>query len=129
MRSNERKDRVGDEVRRILSEVLLRRINDHRLEPVSLTDVKMSRDLSHANVYYSVLGDEAERAEAREGFEKAGGFLRRELGSQLRLRKVPQLHFIEDRSIAHGMRMDALIDRVLAEDERMREAADEHDGR
>lgn len=127
-----RADRMGDEIRRILADRLQRKIDDPRLRPgiISLTEVQLSNDLSTANVYYSVLGDEDVQQDAHEAFKKAGGFLRSELASELRSRKVPRLNFIEDTSIRDGMAMDRLIERVRAADRRAaerREARDEEE--
>ncbi|NLB27822.1 MAG: 30S ribosome-binding factor RbfA [Clostridiaceae bacterium] len=126
-----RSERMGDEIRRILAGLVQRRLSDPRInENVSITGVKLSRDLGVARVYYSVYGDDQARQGAAEAFEKAGGFLRRELASQLRSRKVPRLLFIEDSSIRDGEAIDELIRRVRQQDEakapqRMEEEEDE----
>ncbi len=113
-----RSDRMGDEIRRILASLIQRKLSDPRLNgQVSITGVDLSRDLAVARVYYSVYGDEKARGDAAEAFEKAGGFLRRELASSLQSRKVPRLVFLEDRSIREGEAIDALIRRVREEDE------------
>ncbi|NLA95463.1 MAG: 30S ribosome-binding factor RbfA [Clostridiaceae bacterium] len=113
-----RSERMGDEIRRILAGLVQRRLRDPRInESVSITSVKLSRDLSVARVYYSVYGDDQARKGAADAFEKAGGFLRRELASQLRSRKVPRLLFIEDSSIRDGEAIDELIRRVRQQDE------------
>lgn len=113
-----RSDRMGDEIRRIMASLVPRRLNDPRInENVSITAVDLSRDLSNARVYYSVYGDDKDREGAQAAFEKAKGFLRTELASQMRSRKVPRLHFIEDRSIREGEAMDELIRKVREQDE------------
>jgi ribosome-binding factor A len=113
-----RSERMGDEIRRILAGLVQRKLSDPRInEQVSITGVNLSRDLSLARVYYSVYGDDEARQGAAEAFDKAGGFLRRELASQLRSRKVPRLLFIEDQSIRAGEVIDALIRKVRAEDQ------------
>ncbi len=113
-----RSERMGDEIRRILAALIQRRLRDPRItEKVSLTGVNLSRDLAVARVYYSVYGDDEDRKGAAEAFEKAGSFLRRELASQLRSRKVPRLLFVEDSSIRDGEAMDELIRRVRQQDE------------
>jgi ribosome-binding factor A len=109
---------MGDEIRRILAGLIQRRMADPRInETVTITGVKLSKDLAVARVYYSVYGDEDDRKGAAEAFEKAGGYLRRELASRLRSRKVPRLVFTEDNSIREGEAIDALIRRVRQEDE------------
>lgn len=112
-----RADRMGDEIRRILADIIAKKLNDPRITGiVSLTSVVMSRDLSTARVFYSVYGGEDESKGAQEAFKKAGGFLRRELASQIISRKVPRLVFVEDTSIRDGMAMDELIRRVREAD-------------
>ncbi len=113
-----RSERMGDEIHRILASLVQRRISDPRInEAVSITGVKLSKDLSVARVYYSVYGEEEDREGAAQAFEKANGFLRRELASQLRSKKVPRLVFVEDGSIRQGEAIDALIERVRQEDQ------------
>ncbi|HZK29147.1 MAG TPA: 30S ribosome-binding factor RbfA, partial [Clostridia bacterium] len=78
-----RADRIGDEIRRILADLMQRKLNDPRISGlVSLTSVRLTGDLSTARVYYSVYGDEQARENAKDAFKSAGSFLRRELASQ-----------------------------------------------
>ena len=114
---NKRSDRMGDEIRRILADLIRRRLSDPRInEHVSLTGVDLARDLTNARGYHSVYGDEDAREGAALAFEKATGFLRKELASSLRSRKVPRLTFIEDRSIRDGEAIDQLIRQVRQKD-------------
>lgn len=115
--SSRRSMQTADEVRRILSETLREKVKDPVLDArVSFIEVRMSGDLAHANVYYSVLGDEEKRKNVGVSLSKAHGFFRRELGHKLHSRLTPQIHFIEDRTIAEGFQMDYLIDQVIAQD-------------
>ena len=117
-----RSDRIGDEIRRILAEVIQRKLNDPRLHGiVSLTDVVVSSDLSTARVFYSVYGDEEKSEDVRQAFGKATPFLRRTLSERLRTRRIPRLIFNEDHSMKEGERMDALIRRVHEESLRARQ--------
>lgn len=114
-----RSDRMGDEIRRILAELIQRKLSDPRIqERVSLTGVDLSRDLSNARVYYSVYGDEEASREAALAFDKAGGFLRKELAGRLRSRKVPRLIFVEDKSIREGEAIDLLLRKIREEEGR-----------
>ena len=109
--------RVGWEVKRILSD-LVRDLKDPRKPSMlSITDVKVTKDFSHANVYFSVYGSEEEKENGLLVLESSKGFLRRELGKKIRLRKVPELHMLADNSIEQGFAMDALIDKVISNDE------------
>jgi ribosome-binding factor A len=110
----QRSDRVGDEIQRIISDIIQNEIKDPRLPPmVSVTEVRASRDLSHANVYISVMGDEKVKKDCSAALHSAAGFIRREMISRIRLRIAPELHFVMDDSIARGIRMSQLIDEAL----------------
>ncbi|HHV42603.1 MAG TPA: 30S ribosome-binding factor RbfA [Clostridiaceae bacterium] len=112
--------RVSGEVKRVLSD-LVRTLKDPRKpEMLSITAVKVTGDLSLANVYFSVYGNDKDKENAKTVLESAAGYLRHELGKEMRLRKVPELRMIADDSIERGFAMDALIDRVIAEDEKNR---------
>lgn len=113
-----RSTRVAEQLRRELSELLRFGVKDPRVEGASVTDVEVSKDLSYAKVYFSRLEDDPETiAETQQALTRAAGYLRRELARMLRLRHVPELRFIHDRSIAEGMRMDELIAKARRKDE------------
>lgn len=102
--------RVSELIHIRLSNLLERKIKDPRLEMVTITDVEVSPDASRANVYFSALGGDQSREEAKEGLESAAGWLRRELGKQLRLRRTPELIFHYDRSVERGERISNILD-------------------
>ncbi len=105
-------DRISQEVKRELS-ALLPQLKDPRIPPMtSITGVSVSRDLSYANVYVSVLGDEEQQKNAVAGLESAKHFLRREVAKRVQLRITPELVFHPDDSIAEGARICRLINRV-----------------
>ena len=90
-------------------------MKDPELGFVSLSDVEVSRDLSHAKVFITVF--ETEKAESSlKALKRAAGFLRYRLGQQMRIRSVPELHFHHDASVETGQRMDDLIDSAVAAD-------------
>ncbi len=101
--------RVGEQIQRELAGLLHEEIKDPRLGMVSISGVTVSRDLAHAKVYVSVLGDKAAVTASLRVLNNAAGFLRRRLGRQMHIRSVPRLHFYFDQSIEEGARMDALI--------------------
>ena len=105
--------RVADQIQRELAVLIRDAVKDPRMGMVSISGVEVSRDMAHAKVYVSVLGDEQSAADSLEALNHAAGFLRRELGRSMRLRTVPQLRFIHDRSLEEGARMSALIDEAL----------------
>lgn len=111
-----RHQRLGAQIMRTLSELLRFEVKDPRLQDVSLTAVDLTRDLSVAKVYYSLLNPNDDSAQAQEGLEKAAGFLRRKLGGAIKIRHVPELRFAHDDSAEHGMKISELIDGALRDD-------------
>lgn len=110
----QRSDRVGDEIQRIVADIIHNVIKDPRLPPmVTVTEVRASRDLSHAHIYISVMGDDQAKKDCAAALRSASGFIRREIGSRIRLRIAPELHFIVDDSIERGIRMTKLIDQAM----------------
>jgi ribosome-binding factor A len=113
-----RHQRLGHQVQRTLAELLQFEVKDPRVQNVSLTSVDLSRDLSVARVYFSLLDPDADAAEALEGLERASGFLRGKLGRAIKVRHVPELRFVHDDSAAEAVRLAELIDRAVAADDR-----------
>ena len=108
-----RSQRVGDQLQRELALLIQREVKDPRVNMVSVTAVKVSRDLGHARVYITSLKDENHDA-AVEALNHAAGFLRHELGKSLRMRAIPALKFEYDETVEHGMHMNDLINEGLA---------------
>ena len=107
-----RSERTGQLIKREISRLLEREVNDPRLSGlISVTEVLLSPDLKHARVFISTLGNES-REDVLEGFNTASGFLRRELASHLKLRYTPQLSFHYDDSIEQGTRLLKLMREV-----------------
>lgn len=112
-----RSRRVEHQVQRILAELLAREVKDPRVQSLSITAVEMSSDLSVARVFFTLLDPEDSPQSAQEGLEKASGYLRKQLGRNLRLRHVPELRFRHDESVAAGSRLSRLIDEARRRDE------------
>jgi ribosome-binding factor A len=106
--------RVGEQLQRELASLIFEELKDPRLGMVSVSGTRVSRDLSHAKVYVSVLGDEQVATASLKVLNHAAGFLRHKLGQRMRLRTVPELRFHIDHSIEEGARIDALIDAAVA---------------
>ncbi len=115
-RSSRRPEQVAEAIRQIIAESLARELRDPRVGHATVTGVRVSGDLSHATILVSVLGDDAEKARALEGFASAAGFLRTKLARTLTRRTVPELHFEVDRGLDHAARIDALLGRLHMED-------------
>jgi ribosome-binding factor A len=115
MASN-RPDRVGEQIRLDLSELISREVHDPGVGFVTLTTVKVSPDLQLARVYYTMMGDEKARRDTAKALGRATPFLRRQLGQRLRLRRVPELQFFYDQSIAHTDRIEQILQELKAEE-------------
>ncbi len=104
-----RKDRVSEQIRRELAELLRTELKDPRVGMVSLTDVEVTADYAHAKVYFSTLAGSEGLPEVLTGLQKASGFLRRELGKRISIHTTPQLHFVFDQSLERGADLTKLI--------------------
>src|SRR5438477_12697661 len=100
MGQGSRPERVADQIRGELAALLAREVHDPGIGFVTLTRVQVSPDLQLARVYYTVLGDDTSRKNSTRALERATPFLRRQIGSRLRLKRVPELAFVYDESIA-----------------------------
>jgi ribosome-binding factor A len=111
-----RSDRIAEQIRRELADLLQFEVKDPRVSMVTITEVEVSGDLAHAKVFYSapVQEDPQAMAELQKGLDKSAGFLRSQLGKRMSVRTVPQLHFAYDSSIDRGMKISRLIDEALA---------------
>ena len=116
MSTHSRPERVAQMVQQLLGEIFARGMRDPRIGLVTITGVKMSPDLREARVYWTVHGDPEVRKHTQKGLENARGFLRREIGGELKLRITPDLHFTYDEAIDRGERIEQLIRQVHDED-------------
>lgn len=110
-----RSQRVADHVRREVASLIQTEVRDPRVGMVSLTDVEVSRDLSHAKVFCTVMGkdSEAEAKESLEALNRAAGFLRSQLSKGSSMRTVPRLRFCFDASVGRGRHLEDLIQRAV----------------
>lgn len=110
-----RSDRVGAEIQRMLAQLIRDGMKDPRVGMVSVQEVRVTRDLAHAKVYFSLL-DPADAKATAKVLNGAAGYLRRQLAHQLDTRTVPELQFVYDKSIDEGQRLSALIERAVETD-------------
>lgn len=115
--SSRRPEQVGETVRQVVTDALLREIRDPRVGLVTVTHVQVSGDLSVAKVAVAVPGEEPERQRALEGLQSAAGFLRSRLAKALTTRTIPELRFELDRGIEHAARINQLLAEVRREAE------------
>lgn len=112
-KSFSRSDRVTEQVRRDLAQLIQTELKDPRVGMISLTDVELTPDYAHAKVFFTTLQSE-HVPEILEGLKRASGFLRRELGKRIHIHTLPQLHFIHDSSVERGVSLSDLIDKANA---------------
>ncbi len=112
MATNQRKDRLGEEIRDIVAQCLSGgKLNDPRLEFVTITGVKLSSDLQLASIYFRIL-DESKQKETKKGLQSASGVFRHRLAEELEIRRVPNLRFFYDNSVEKGENVDLLLERI-----------------
>ena len=126
--ASHRPDRVGDQIRQELSELLSRgAVHDPGIGFITLTRVKVSPDLQLARVYYTTMGDEEARKQTAKALDRATGFFRRQVGERLQLRRVPELKFQFDESIGHQDRVEQILRDLHEEEERRKTTVAESD--
>lgn len=108
--------RIGEQIHRELAQLVHDVVKDPRIGMVTIVDVAVSRDLAHAKVYFSVLGDDEVIEASERGLNRAAGFLRGMLGRRLKTRRIPDLRFVYDDTQREGARIDALIDAAVKQD-------------
>jgi len=114
MSQGSRPDRVADQIRAELAQLLAREVHDPGIGFVTLTRVQVTNDIQQARVFYTTLGDEKARRSSARALERAATFLRRQIGARLRLKRVPQLVFVYDESIAGQERIEQILSDIHA---------------
>jgi ribosome-binding factor A len=109
-----RPDRVADQIRSELAQLLARDVHDPGIGFVTITRVQVTADLQTARVFFTAFGDDQARRNSERAIGRATPFLRRQIGSRLRLKRVPELHFIYDESIAGQDRVEQLLNELHA---------------
>jgi len=117
---NSRTRRVGEQIQRELAQLIQKDVKDPRVKWVTISAVKVTKDFSHATIFFTVIGNYEETVdqEILDGLSRITGFLRRELGSRIKLRITPELHFKYDVSTIRGDRLASLIDAAVASDKK-----------
>ncbi|MDD3706281.1 MAG: 30S ribosome-binding factor RbfA [Clostridiaceae bacterium] len=112
-----RLDRISEEVKRVVSEIIRNDLNDPRVSTMcSVVSAEVTPDLRYAKVFVSVLGSDEEQKATMKGLTSAAGFIRRELGRKMELRYLPEVVFELDKSIEHGAYINKLINEVKKKD-------------
>lgn len=117
MKEFSRTDRIGQEIKRSLALLLQREVKDPRIGMVSINDVEVVRDLSHAKVFVTFFSDDQERiAAGLKGLNEAAGFMRSLLGKSMKVRTVPLLKFVYDSTLVDAVRLTQLVNDAVAAD-------------
>lgn len=111
-------DRVNQAVKREVSSIIHSELKDPRLEFVTILQVEVSRDLQHARIFFSVLGDDKKADSAQQGLESAQGFIRKLIGQRVRMRYTPEIEFIFDRSVEYSVRIEEALEELKNEPNR-----------
>ena len=107
--------RIAEQIQRELADIVRTELKDPRVGAlVTITDVEVSADQSHAKVFFTLLGDSSQVEETTRGLTRAAGFLRTQLAHRMQLRTIPQLAFKYDASIERGMKLSKLIDEAVS---------------
>jgi ribosome-binding factor A len=122
-----RPDRLGDQIRVEISELLAREVHDPGVGFITLTRVHVTADLQIARVYYTTLGDPAARKQTARALQRATPFVRRQLAGRLQLRLAPDIEFRFDESVEHQDRIERIIQEIHAEDAAREPAPHEDD--
>jgi ribosome-binding factor A len=110
-----RADRVGGLIQKVLSDILKKNIGDPRLKTATITDVKVSRNLKQARIYFTTSGGVQKKGDAIKGFSSAHGFIKRTLAHELGLKYMPDIKFFYDESLEYGTHIDELLEIIKSE--------------
>ena len=113
--TNQRAERVAEVMKAELSEIIRREMKDPRIGFLSITRVKISRDMRHAKIYLSVLGSPEEQQSTLKGMESAKGFLRSELAGRIRIHHMPELQFVLDDSLDYAAKIERQLSHIKEE--------------
>lgn len=118
MAVTQRTDRLAEIIKEEISQIIQSELKDPRLGFITITGAKVTPDVRHAIIFFSVLGDEEKIKSTIEGLQSSKGFIRNELGTRIRLKYLPELDFKLDRSIEEGIRITEIITRIHEKEEK-----------
>ncbi len=112
-----RSDRLGLEIQRALADIIRNELNDPRVAQfASIVKVDLTNDLQHCKVFVTVYGSDEEKKSTFEGLEKAKGFIKRQLSDKIKVRKMPELHFVPDDSIEYSIHISEILNKIKEEE-------------
>lgn len=107
--NNVRANRVAEQIKQEMGEILTKKIKDPRIGFVTVTEVEVTGDLQQATIYVTVLGDDKKKDDTLIGLSQAKGFIRTEIGQRIRLRKTPEIFFKYDEAYEYGSRIESIL--------------------
>lgn len=117
-RMSHRPERVAEAIKKEVADLIRNEIKDPRIGFVTITGVEVTRDLSYAKVFISVMGSEEQRKESLSALQKAAGYMRSEIGRRIKVRHAPELLFKLDTSLDHGTRIMELLHEIKNDEEK-----------
>lgn len=115
MLAGKRAVRVGDQLLREIADILSRKVKDPRVKGATLTGIRLSDDLKHARVYFSVMGGREDVQKVQGGLESAKGYIKREIGARMDLKYTPEIAFKHDPSLEMGQHMEKIFEKIKSE--------------
>ncbi|MBW1861415.1 MAG: 30S ribosome-binding factor RbfA [Deltaproteobacteria bacterium] len=115
MLAGKRAVRVGDQLLREIADLVVKKVNDPRVKGATITGIHLSNDLKNARVYYSLIGDNNDVLRTQAGFDRAKGFIKREIGNRMELKYIPDIIFKHDPSMEKGSYMDRLFEKLKSD--------------
>lgn len=112
-----RSEKVAEAIHELVCQLLLKGIKDPRIGFVTVTAVEVTDDLSMATIYFTVHGGDEEKRATLQGLNSARGFIRKEMGKKIRMRRLPDIHFTYDESVEYGYRIENILKEINSVDE------------
>ncbi|HHY77285.1 MAG TPA: 30S ribosome-binding factor RbfA [Clostridiales bacterium] len=116
--SVQRLNRISEEIKREISKIIMNELKDPRISAMcSIVSVETTPDIKYAKVYVSIYGNKEEKERTFEGLKNASGFIRKRLGEEIKIRYLPEIQFVLDESIEHGVRISEILNRIKKQEE------------
>jgi len=115
MPSSKRSEQLGKALKKVINNIIYKKINDPRIKFVTLTKIRVSSDLKYAKIYITILGDENHKEKCLKGLKNATNFIRGEIGRELEIRYLPEIHFIIDKDMEYQYKMLKVVSEINQE--------------
>jgi ribosome-binding factor A len=115
MPSSKRSEQLGKALKKVINNIIYKKINDPRIKFVTLTKIQVSSDLKYAKIYITILGDENHKKKCLKGLKNATNFIRGEIGRELEIRYVPEIHFIIDKEMEYQYKILNIVSEINRE--------------